>query len=322
MKSSGLNAILLLILSVICLTCVSSKTDEQLKLGYHIDKNEVVFVFDVRKYEKVSTEEGRELDFADIDIKSIAVAGEFNDWSRDGWRMQKVSEYIYELRKKLSLFQDKPDWQYKYIINGKYWVEPPRFASNIISISPYERRKFNLVLDVARPNLNGNTVFRLQGYKDAHKVILAGDFNNWDEQKLRFARENEEWVCKIDLPDGKFWYKFIVDGNWMLDPKNPLFENDGEGNLNSILYKGKSTYFKLEGYPFAKRVFLAGNFNQWNPRQLRMHKDGDSWVYKVNLPPGNYYYKFIVDGNWMTDPKNPNWADDGEGNINSVLEVR
>jgi hypothetical protein len=90
------------------------------------------------------------------------------------------------------------------------------------------------------PSLKGNTTFRLKGYADARVVVLAGSFNNWNESQLLFAREGDEWVCRIELAPDRYTYKFIVDGNWLLDPANPDMEEDEYGNLNSVLIvKGK-----------------------------------------------------------------------------------
>jgi hypothetical protein len=85
------------------------------------------------------------------------------------------------------------------------------------------------------PSLKGNTTFKLQGYADAQVVALAGSFNNWHESQLLFAREGDAWVCRIDLAPDRYTYKFIVDGNWMLDPANAETEEDEYGNLNSVL---------------------------------------------------------------------------------------
>jgi hypothetical protein len=85
------------------------------------------------------------------------------------------------------------------------------------------------------PSLKGNTTFRLKGYSKADLVILSGTFNNWNQSQFVFAREGEEWVCRIDLEPGKYAYKFIVDGNWILDPANSVTEEDEAGNVNSIL---------------------------------------------------------------------------------------
>ena len=57
--------------------------------------------------------------------------------------------------------------------------------------------------------------------------------------------------------------------------------------------------------PNAKSVQVAGNFNGWTP-QLRLEMiDGETWQGTTALPAGYYYYKFVVDGRWISDPENP-----------------
>ncbi|HKP86525.1 MAG TPA: DUF3471 domain-containing protein [Blastocatellia bacterium] len=90
-------------------------------------------------------------------------------------------------------------------------------------------------LALPQPSIKGNTTFKLKGHADARIVALAGSFNNWNQSKLLFAREGDEWVCRIDLLPGKYTYKFVVDGIWMTDPGNPAEEDDGSGNINSVL---------------------------------------------------------------------------------------
>jgi CubicO group peptidase (beta-lactamase class C family) len=85
------------------------------------------------------------------------------------------------------------------------------------------------------PSVKGNTTFRLKGFPDARMVVLAGSFNKWNTSQTLFAREGNEWVSRIDLAPGKHTYKFIVDGEWMVDPNNTVTEDDGSGNINSVL---------------------------------------------------------------------------------------
>ncbi|MGH9966837.1 MAG: hypothetical protein ACREBG_03240 [Pyrinomonadaceae bacterium] len=90
------------------------------------------------------------------------------------------------------------------------------------------------------PSVKGNTTFKLKGFPDASVVVVAGSFNNWDQSQFIFAREGDEWVCRIDLEPGKYTYKFIVDGNWLLDPANPNTEDDDYGVKNSVLIVTKA----------------------------------------------------------------------------------
>jgi hypothetical protein len=91
------------------------------------------------------------------------------------------------------------------------------------------------------PSLKGNTTFRLKGYADAKIVALTGSFNHWDQSQFIFGREGEEWICRIDLEPGKHAYKFIVDGNWLLDPANTETEDDDYGVKNSVIVVKKDS---------------------------------------------------------------------------------
>jgi len=76
--------------------------------------------------------------------------------------------------------------------------------------------------------------------------------------------------------------------------------------------------FFLRGYTNASKVILSGSFINWSPTTLGMTLTDSGWIRQVKLGPGKHWYKFIVDGNWITDKDNMNQENDGEGNINSV----
>jgi len=82
--------------------------------------------------------------------------------------------------------------------------------------------------------------------------------------------------------------------------------------------------FRAEGK--GKRIFLAGNFNGWNPSDekfLMKDDDGDSiWTITVKLTPGSYQYKYVVDGQWTKDPYSPGDAPDGYGGRNGQFDVK
>lgn len=90
-------------------------------------------------------------------------------------------------------------------------------------------------LSLPQPSLRGNVTFRLRGYPNARVVAVAGEFNKWNQSQLLFSREGGEWVCRVQLPAGTYQYKFIVDGDWLTDPTNPLTVHDERGITNSLL---------------------------------------------------------------------------------------
>jgi hypothetical protein len=107
----------------------------------------------------------------------------------------------------------------------------------IVSVSfEYEGASYTAQkLALPQASLKGNTTFRLKGYTDASIVALAGSFNNWNQSQFIFGKEGDDWVCRIDLEPGQHAYKFIVDGNWLLDPANPNTEDDDYGVKNSVI---------------------------------------------------------------------------------------
>jgi len=85
--------------------------------------------------------------------------------------------------------------------------------------------------------------------------------------------------------------------------------------------KKRKITFVLDA-PGASEVFLAGDFNAWGPRAHPMQTDGNSrWVTELRLGPGRYEYKFVVDGQWVTDPANARQCPNCFGTDNSVITV-
>lgn len=162
--------------------------------------------------------------------------------------------------------------------------------------------------------------FYLAGRKTARSVFISGSFNGWSTSLNPMKEVETGWTAELDLPPGKYSYKFIVDGKWITDPSNNLKEDDHAGGYNSVVYC-TNHLFQLKGNPNSKSVFVAGNFNNWNPSELAMAKSSDGWELPVYLCDGSYQYKFIVDRQWYTDPANPNERKDGNGYVNSVLSI-
>lgn len=73
-------------------------------------------------------------------------------------------------------------------------------------------------------------------------------------------------------------------------------------------------------------VFLSGSFNDWKmfDPAFRMLWDGERKVFSVkfSLRPGRYMYKFIVDGEWVSDPKAALRVEDKLGGTMGVFIVR
>lgn len=291
---------------------------------YFFDGDEVVFEFDSRAYARADAEGNLDqLDFADLKIHEVVISGNFNEWAKDGWRMKKMGRHKFQLRKPIEGFNDPFTWEFKFLVNGKYWITPlPGAEKQKVLSNDFWEKTFDLTFNKVEQDENGNTLFKLDGYGWAKEMILAGSFNNWNEHYLKMEKVADGWQVRIELPPGRYEYKFIADGNWLHDPANPNKVRNEHHTFNSILHVKKMVPFHLRGYPDAEKVILAGSFNKWNEQDLKMTRQDDIWTLSLNLTGGKHEYKFIVDGEWVIDPTNPLKQKDRHGNVNSVLILR
>lgn len=72
----------------------------------------------------------------------------------------------------------------------------------------------------------------------------------------------------------------------------------------------------------AQDVFLVGDFNDWDERSHRLEKiSADRYELKLQLRPGRYHFKYLVDGVWWNDPDADDYEANPWGSEDSVLCV-
>jgi chromosome partitioning protein len=73
--------------------------------------------------------------------------------------------------------------------------------------------------------------------------------------------------------------------------------------------------------PTAAHVHLAGDFNDWSLDDSEMEATGPVWKKTLKLAPGRYRYRYVIDGEWRSDPQNPAVAPSPFGGVDSVVEL-
>jgi 1,4-alpha-glucan branching enzyme len=241
-----------------------------------------------------------------IDAKKVFVAGSFNNWRKKELQMIKTKSGW-----QLPMYLGDGTHTYKFIVDGK-WITENKKLERL----PDGTGGYNSVIEIGKPH-----IFKLNGYKNAKQVILSGSFNGWRNDELLMHNTGDGWQLSYVIGAGNYEYKFIVDGNWITDPGNPLVITNDDGIQNSYLIIDPNYTFHLKGYGNAKSVFLAGDFNNWSPQTLAMKKEDDSWTFSVHLTTGKHLYKFIVDGKWIIDPENILWEQNEYGTGNSIVWI-
>jgi 1,4-alpha-glucan branching enzyme len=232
--------------------------------------------------------------------KRVVVAGSFDNWHDKLLVMNKTATGW-----ELPIYLANGTYTYRFVVDGK-WMEDPANANHV----PNEFNAFNSVISIGT-----STLFNLPGHIDAQKVFLVGSFNAWHRYELLMNKTTTGWQLPYTLGAGNYEYKFLADGKWL----NAAGETIEENTPGNIMVIAPNYTFRLKDTSNTKKVFLAGDFNNWSPNAYLMKKENGEWTFTVHLSPGKHLYKFVADGKWMRDPANKLWENpDG----NSVLWVK
>ena len=102
------------------------------QFGYFDKGDSVQFVFGQQKSIKVGLV-AISLDQRRDEIKQVNLAGDFNGWSPNNkkYLLKKVDNIIYTLTlSKADIGKKGETRQFKFVLNEKYWIEPPAEAEN------------------------------------------------------------------------------------------------------------------------------------------------------------------------------------------------
>jgi hypothetical protein len=103
--------------------------------GYIVKGDSIEFRFGEQKSIKIGMLD-IDLDKRRSEIKTVNLAGDFNAWNpkNTGFLLKKVDEKIYKLTVHRNSIGKKGETHlFKFVLNEKYWIEPPQEALNKIS---------------------------------------------------------------------------------------------------------------------------------------------------------------------------------------------
>ncbi|XP_061173801.1 5'-AMP-activated protein kinase subunit beta-1-like isoform X1 [Saccostrea echinata] len=124
--------------------------------------------------------------------------------------------------------------------------------------------------------------------------------------------------------------KFLSDSSCSQDNYEALLKSgyrrqraattQSQGDTSIMKPKLLPTVFKWEGG--GKDVYITGSFNNWQSKipLVKSSHDGE-FLTIIDLPEGDYQYRFCVDGNMCVDPNEPTVTND-KGTQNNVISVK
>ena len=100
-----------------------------------------------------------------------------------------------------------------------------------------------------------------------NNVYVTGNFCNWKQLFLMKKEENGKFILNLNLPKGKYQYKFKVDEIWKFNDKFPTINENG--NINNIIDTTnlEINYENMEGK--ATRANTSNNENNENSKSKK-----------------------------------------------------
>ena len=164
-------------------------------------------------------------------------------------------------------------------------------------------------------NTNSNSTKNNQNYifiwdEGGNSVKLIGSFSNWIKY-YDMEKDEKDQIFKFSLPleNGKYQYKFIVDGVWKYSKKQNT-EDDGKGNINNIL---DLTYVKPKEEIKNKNISKKNNKTENKIKIKEKKKNEKKQSNTITKKEKKNVFKKNAFGNVYPDPMKltePNHDDD------------
>ncbi|KAL7140801.1 hypothetical protein ABFS83_08G011300 [Erythranthe nasuta] len=106
---------------------------------------------------------------------------------------------------------------------------------------------WDLIAMVESGNPDGPSTHAVTFVWNGHEgedVSLVGDFTgNWKEPIKAVHKGGPRYEVEIRLPQGKYYYKYITNGDWRHSTASPI-ERDDSGNVNNVIVVGDTASVK------------------------------------------------------------------------------
>lgn len=78
--------------------------------------------------------------------------------------------------------------------------------------------------------------FQVKANPGSH-VYIAGSFNDWDatSKPMKDVNGTGDYTTMLYLLKGKYEYKYVINGEWHVDPECPKWVQNNCGTLNSLI---------------------------------------------------------------------------------------
>lgn len=172
-----------------------------------------------------------------------------------------------------------------------------------------------------------NLARELMGHRPAEVEVASGERLSRPAELVQRARQLAQ-LTNFQFGKGTVATPETTDAKSPIIAKTEIRTNDTRTTEQKIMdfygvHQVNGEVVFAAKFEQAQRVLIAGDFNNWSPMSTPLTSEGEpgKWVAKLPLMPGRYRYRFVVDGQWVTDPHNQYVEVNQFGELNNVVEV-
>jgi len=202
-------------------------------------------------------------------------------------------------------------------------AEAPRIVDDYILFSymPQQAQSSRASQSPVRADIYGSSAdLPSPAVRNPRYVGVVFEHENYRTTHVMFRNEQGVHFVLYPIPEGltQLRYRFVSDGHWSADPRNPHTFSDAHGvrlsvfelperptELRSpVLRADGSVEFTLRTAP-NRRVTLVGDFNNWDP-YMHVMRELEPGLYHIRLrvASGRHGYQFVGAGRRVNDPLN------------------
>ena len=159
---------------------------------------------------------------------AIDVADVSRNWCKEFYRLKNKIFFDIE-NKKEKVFNFEETFE-----KNKYRKDSKTIDNNL-SNSPAKILNNTMVnINMSEAKLPHDFYFKFKN-KKAKSVLISGSFDDWKKKhSLIYESSKDIWTITLNLKRGKYNYKYIVDGNWQINPSEKSEKGD-DGIINNYI---------------------------------------------------------------------------------------
>lgn len=167
---------------------------------------------------------------------SVEISGDFNYWE-DSISLLKSSYGVYYYLWQGPLKAGK--YSYRYRVNG-VWINDPlntnvEYDNNNQAVSYFVLDK-DIGFLKKNPIYNGDgTVTFFYSNSTAREVMFTSDKLGFDSLRYPMTYSNNIWFITLRAESGNYYYNFVVDRVWEIDPLNMNVYKGNDNRLHSYV---------------------------------------------------------------------------------------